>query len=94
MEKAQEILTQLGGGRFVAMTGAKNFVAGESELRFDIPGGKKVIVKLNAMDLYDITVGKLNRKTWEFKVMLEEIDIYNVQLASTFTRMTGLYTTI
>ncbi len=34
---AKTILEQLGGGRFMAMTGAKNMVAIENGLQFDLP---------------------------------------------------------
>jgi hypothetical protein len=94
MTKAETILKQLGGGRFVMMTGAKDLVAGESKLQFCIPGGKKVIIELTADDLYTVTLGKFNRKTFEFKVISEQPFVYNDQLTKVFEKMTGLYTSI
>jgi hypothetical protein len=40
-EIEQEILRQLGGNKFIAMTGAKNFVAGDGILAFRIPKASK-----------------------------------------------------
>lgn len=55
---ANTIYQQLGGGRFAAMTGAKNFVALENGIRFRIGRNKSranmVEIKLNGLDLYDI----------------------------------------
>lgn len=55
---AQTILNQLGGNRFVAMTGAKNFVALENGIKFSIgrnaSKANTVKITLNGLDLYDI----------------------------------------
>ena len=55
---ANTILNQLGGNRFVAMTGAKNFVALENGIRFKIGRNKSkantVKITVNGLDLYDI----------------------------------------
>ena len=53
-ELAQEIIRQLGGNRFVAMTGAKDFVAIDYGLRFRIGRNKSSanIVKIK-LDIYD-----------------------------------------
>ncbi len=55
---AATILNQLGGNRFIAMTGAKNFLATGDGLRFSIgrnaSKANRVEIKLNGLDLYDI----------------------------------------
>ena len=55
---AQTILNQLGGNKFVAMTGAKNFVALENGIKFNIGRNSSkantVKITVNGLDLYDI----------------------------------------
>ncbi len=51
--------------------GSKNPVALEDGLQFDVNGlvfKGKVIIKLNGADLYDITFGRVNRKSFELEV--------------------------
>lgn len=56
---ANTILSQLGGNRFIAMTGAKNFVAIDNGLRFQIGRNasktNRVEIVLTPMDTYDYT---------------------------------------
>jgi hypothetical protein len=93
---ATTILEQLGANRFAAMTGAKNFANHGNALSFKLPanfasqGINYVNVELNALDLYDITYGKI----WgtKYKVLKEVTDIYCDQLQSEFTATTGLDT--
>lgn len=72
---AQTILQQLGGNKFVVMTGAKDFVYDDNSLRFRIPRNKSkaniVTVSLRGDDTYNMIfrryiMPKLNRKTWEW----------------------------
>ena len=62
-EIAQTIIQQLGGGgRLVAMIGAKNFVAIESGLSFKFgacPQYNYLSITLNGMDLYDLRLVKV-----------------------------------
>jgi len=63
--------------------GARNLVGGEDRLQFDVSGRTfkgKVIITLNAMDLYDITFGRMNRKTFEFDVKTTAEGVYFDQL--------------
>lgn len=57
-EIATTILQQLGGKRFIVMTGAKDFTTIDNGLRFKIGrNGSKanmVEIKLNGLDLYDM----------------------------------------
>lgn len=82
---ANTILAQLGGNRFIVMTGAKQFVAIEQGLMFTLParlaklGINKVRVELAASDTYTIEV-------------LQESGVYCDQLEQTFEDLTGVYT--
>ena len=90
---AIEILKQLGGKRFMAMTGANQFIAGNNWMAFKLPraknGNRRVKITLNSMDTYDIKFMSLGGKT--NKVLK---GIYNDQLQEIFTNYTGLYTKI
>lgn len=103
----QNILQQLGGQRFVAMTGAKNFIALENGIQFDLPkyaGVKtnRVCIFLNNNDLYDIEFGRIfKKKDPEYGVMMpmyeviaKALDIYAENLRSSFTTFTGLDTSL
>lgn len=96
MTVAKTILDQMGGTRFVTMTGAKNFVGGENSLSFSLPKAnhkiKKVIITLNDNDLYDISFGYINKKKLEWVEVAKEYDVYNDMLQQVFTMKTGLYT--
>jgi len=94
---ANTILQQLGGRRFMAMTGARDFVGSAVALTFKLPaqandGIRCVRVTLTAMD--DYTVEFLGRGprglTWPVKATRE--GVYAENLAEVFTRVTGLYT--
>jgi len=93
---AWEILKQLGGNRFIAMTGAKNFLRDDNKqlIAFKIGRNSKSInhvrITLNSMDTYDmeflmIRAGKITIKS-------QAKGIYNDQLQDIFTEHTGLYT--
>jgi hypothetical protein len=94
---AKEILQQLGGNKFIAMTGAKQFVAGKNEMSFRIPGGhftkqgiNHVKIKLTEMDVYDVTFGKIRK--FEYKEVKKVKGLYFDQLQEVFTQVTGLNT--
>ena len=91
------ILEQLGGNRFIAMTGAKNLIAHSDglSLRFPQKKGKNYLkITLNAWDTYDLEWGMIRNKqgvpTYTKKKMME--DIYSDSLQEIFTAETGLYT--
>lgn len=93
---ALTILEQLGGRRFILMTGAKDFVGSDAALTFRIPKAKngvnRVRVTLNAMDLYDVeTFAVCGSK---FRVGLTQSGIYADRLQSAFTLLTGLFTNL
>ncbi len=98
---AQNILLQLGGNRFKTMTGAKNFLAGDSYLLFTIPKCNKgginlVMISLNGLDLYDMAFLRVKKKRnsieYDQQVIAEVKNIYFDMLQTIFTEQTGLYT--
>lgn len=92
---AGTVLQQLGGRRFIAMTGAKRFVKNEKKnwIAFNLPKGKDGIrfvhITLNVMDTYDIDF-----KTMSGKLVKRVTGVYNDQLQEVFTENTGLYTSL
>ena len=99
-EIANTIFKQLGGGRFVAMTGAKNLIAHKDGLSFKIgynsPGINYVKITLNGNDLYNMSFERRSVRKGELKVKVISSleDIYFDQLQEFFTDQTGLYTSL
>lgn len=96
---AHTTLQQLGGNRFIAMTGAKYFSFGDKgELNFKLPSGKYKAVKIevNANDLYKVTFYKMSKKggvpTVTGTVVRDDVDVSN--LRGVFERETGLATSL
>jgi len=96
MEYYKIILDQLGGYRFIAMTGAKNFVYDQknSNMSFSIMRNSKkvthVTVTLTVMDVY--TMEFFNCRGAEIKTIAKVENVYDDMLQDIFTRETGLYT--
>ena len=92
MVVADEILRQLGGGRFVAMTGSRNFIGSDNSLSFKVGRNAHrigyVSITLNAMDTYDMAFPGARGKVTEIG------GVYNDQLQAVFTKATGLYTSL
>lgn len=96
-QTAHTIMNQLGGGRFVLMTGAKSFSSTENSISFKIPGKNfakqsinHVEIVHNPKDTYDMVfsrecAGKLTR-------VAMQSDVYCDQLQTMFTTHTGLAT--
>lgn len=96
-EIAKTILAQLGGNRFIAMTGAHSFTSSNDSLSFQIPKANKKIKGVRITyhpvpDLYTMTFGYVCRKSFEWKEVAKYSMIYADQLQSSFTHETGLYT--
>ena len=91
---------QLGGGQFDMMTGARGFAHDKNgTLSFRIGRNPKSITHVRitynrGKDLYDMEFGKINRKTYEYKVMKKHTDVYADQLRPIFEKETGLYTSL
>ena len=91
---AKTILQQLGGNKFIAMTGAKNLGFTNNGLQMKIGRNSKgithVVISLKSTDTYDVEFIKMrgvNRK-----VVKKLKGVYADQLGKIFTKFTGLRT--
>jgi hypothetical protein len=86
------ILSQLGGNKFIAMTGAKNFVGSETDLTFSVPakGINKIRIALDPSDTYTVEAFYIRGVNFTKKASVS--DVYCDVLQGVFTKMTGLYT--
>lgn len=92
---ANTILEQLGNNKFIVMTGAKNFISFENGLAFTLPHKKikQVQIILNSKDLYNMVFLGVNKRLFNsIKEIAIYVDVYNDQLQSIFTEVTGLDT--
>ena len=91
-EIAQTILQQLGGNKFIAMTGAKNLGFTDKGLQMKIGRNAKgvthVIIELTSMDLYDIEFVKV--RAMKRTTIKKLKGIYADQLGKIFKKYTGL----
>lgn len=95
MTVAQTILAQIGGGRFLAMTGAKDLMSFDNGngLQFRLPrfeGVKinSVRIKLDPSDTYTVTFGRIHGL--KYTVISEHDGIYCDMLQDLFVSKTGL----
>jgi hypothetical protein len=90
----KQLLQQLGGNKFIAMTGAKNLAVDKSknELHMKIGRNSKsishVIIKLTSADLYNMEF--LSIRGSSRKIKSKEKGVYADQLGKMFTKNTGL----
>ena len=95
-QQADITLKQLGGNKFIAMTGAKQFSFGKQGLGFRIGKNSKSInyvrVDLKSNDLYDMEFIRI--RGTKIKVVKKVTGVYNDQLQKIFTKHTGLYTSL
>lgn len=86
MNVATEILNQLGGNKFIAMTGSKNFGAGENKLSMHLArnnsGAKYLTIELNGDDTYTMTFAKM--KNYAPVVVKEFTGVYNEKYKTRF----------
>jgi len=95
MTVAQTILDQLGGRRFLAMTGAKDLVGSENSLAMRVPGARKLnMVRVTLTGADDYTVETMKYRSLTVTSVATETGIYAEELRSSFERMTGLYTSL
>ena len=93
-EKPYEtILRQLGGNRFIAMTGAKNLgTSTKKDLSFSIGRNAKKVthvkITLTSADLYDVKF--INARGAKIKVIKEVIGVYGDMLPKIFKKYTGM----
>jgi hypothetical protein len=96
LQVAGTILAQLGGRRFIAMTGAHSFSSSAEALSLRIPPAKEgiigVVITLTPADVYQVKF--FARRPFPECVRLVETcdDIYEDALQDCFTRVTGLAT--
>ncbi len=95
-EIAETIFRQLGGNKFVAMTGARAVVKTERGLLINIPGRKinSVVINLDANDTYSVSFNKRTNYGIDIKQVASVHGVYADQLCAVFTEHTGLYTSL
>lgn len=97
---AEAILAQLGGRRFIAMTGAQCFIGSPRALSFQLPGSmcrsriNAVRITLESNDTYTVKFFRVPRSSCALKTIAECVDIYADHLRDVFTRETGLETSM
>ena len=107
-EIANTIYQQLGGGRFVVMTGTKDMIAIENGLRMSLARNaskaNRLEITLTGMDTYSMKFyrftpwrfstrgGKFTEYPEKITTVKEYNGIYCDQLQELFTETTGLYT--
>ena len=90
----KQLLQQLGGNRFIAMTGAKNLAIDKpkNELHMKIgrnaKGVSHVRIRLTSMDLYDMEF--LQVRAGRIKIKSKEKGVYADQLGKMFKKNTGM----
>ena len=93
---AETILQQLGGRRFIAMTGSSNFIAGKNSLSMKLTrnksGANYLRITLTSMD--DYTMEFISIRGTNMNVKETSEGVYCDQLAFFFTRHTGMYTSL
>lgn len=93
---AEIILKQLGGHRFLAMTGSYQLVAGKNllgmKLRRNRSKANYLRITLNGKDLYDVQF--ISIRGTSMKVKSEFFDVYWNQLRQVFEEVTGFYTSL
>ena len=98
---ANTILAQLGGRRFLAMTGAESFASSADTLSFRLPSRltprriRGVRIRLDASDTYTVTFLRMGTKPdFTPAIVAECSDVYAENLREVFTRETGLDTSL
>jgi hypothetical protein len=102
MQTAKTILEQLGGNKFIVMTGANKLTGHEHGLSFRIGRNKTstnyVVIALEADDTYTMFFSRVtvSRKTFEVKnkINAEYKGIYCDQLREIFESETGMATSL
>lgn len=98
LQVARIILGQLGGQRFIAMTGASDFVGAKDYLMFWLPnrfaknGINKVKITLHWTDTYIVEAMRLGPVACEIVETAETVFVED--LRRVFTNMTGLDTSL
>jgi hypothetical protein len=96
MTVANTILEQLGNGRFIVMTGARNFLGDVDSLSFRLPstghfvkqGINYIKIRLTVLDTYEVTFGKV--RGLKFAVLSTIDNVYADGLRDLISEETGL----
>ncbi len=99
---ANEILSQLGGRKFLAMTGSKNVFSTDNGMTLSMhltrnaAKAKYLQITLNDSDTYTMTFSKeVGKKYQEEIVEVAKFEgVYCDMLQGIFTKVTGLYTSL
>ena len=94
MTTATQILSQLGGNKFIAMTGATCYSDGNT-LISKFKGSKVaniMYISVNEKDLYDVKICKF--RGLDIKTIKEFTDVYSNMLTPLFEKVTGLKTSL
>lgn len=96
---AQTILQQLGGNRFMVMTGSKNFVASSNALSFSLArnaskANRCVITLDEGSDTYVVEFWNVNMKKVTMTTLKKYEGVYFDMLQSIFSDFTGLATSL
>ena len=91
MAIAEEVVKQLGGRRFILITGAYDFLAADSGVRFKLLAG----FNKQGISLVEVTLEPSDTYRVRFEaaggmIVSEHENIYNDQLRELFTSETGL----
>ena len=106
MRIADTILHQLGGNRFLAMTGANHLLSDGATLRMNLPRNaskaNRLWVTLDATDTYTVRFFRYSAPRyysrthkWSAEKIVEIAefsDVYADQLQTIFTKVTGMFT--
>jgi len=96
---ADTILGQLGGNRFLAMTGAKNLMGLNNGLQFSLPANltrdKSNKMRITLLDdLYTVETYRLRNRGLDCRACSLRYGVYADQLRDVFTAITGLDTSL
>lgn len=97
MSISETILEQLGGQKFVAMTGCKNLRTNGNDLIINLPKNKSKanLLKIKLVnDLYNMEFLNFNKKTCNIKTIENYNCVYAEQLKGLFESVTGFYTSL
>ena len=93
---AETIMSQLGGSKFTAMTGAKALTHGKDNVHITIPKNKspanRLKITLNSKDLYNLDFAKQKGLDYDVVKSFKDIDAEN--LRKVFTDYTGMKTSL
>lgn len=94
MFQALTVIEQLGGNKFLAMTGARDFVSNDNSLSFRVPSRSAnfVTVVLDPSDTYTVKFSLVRGAV--VKVVKELSGVYCDMLPELFTSVTGLETSL